>query len=106
VESNLVLIGIKGCVVALGKSNGEEVWRAKLGGSDFVNVVAQGDYIYATTRGEAFCLSSASGEIRWHNPMKGFGLGLATIGFPPDQNTIAAEKRRRDQAAATAAATS
>jgi len=57
----------------------------------------------ATTRGEAFCLSPASGQIRWHNPLKGFGLGLATIGFPTDQNTIAAEKRRQDEVAGAGA---
>jgi outer membrane protein assembly factor BamB len=102
--ANVLFIGIKGCVVALDKSTGEEVWRAKLGGSDFVNLVIEDASIYAATSGEVFCLSPASGEIRWHNPLKGMGRGLVTIGLPGEQSTALAEKWRRDQAAASAAA--
>lgn len=102
--SSLIFIGIKGCVMALDTSSGGEVWRVKLSGSDFVNVAVEDDSIYATTRGEVFCLSTASGEIRWHNPLKGCGLGLASIGLASRQNTVLAEKWRRDKAAAAAAA--
>ena len=101
--SNLLFIGIKGSVLALNKSTGQEVWRAKLGGSDFVNLAVEDNAIYATIRGEVFCLSATSGEIRWHNPLKGSGLGLATIGLSAGQNTALAEKVRRDEAAASAA---
>ena len=102
--ANLIFIGIKGCVVALDRSTGEEVWRARLTGSDFVNVAVREDDIYATTRGEVFCLSPAGGEVRWHNPLRGLGLGLATIGVVGVQDAALAEKRRRDRAAAAAAA--
>lgn len=104
-SSSLLFIGIKGCVVALDKSTGREVWRAKLGGSDFVNVAVEDNSIYATTRGEVFCLSVPSGEIRWHNSLKGSGLGLASIGLMCSQSTVLAEEARRDEAAPSAATT-
>ena len=102
--ASLIFIGMKGCVVALDKSTGQEVWRAKLGGSDFVNLTMEDAYIYAATSGEVYCLSPVSGEIRWHNPMKGLGRGLVTFGMPFSQNTALAEKWNRDQAAAAAGA--
>ena len=104
-ESSLMFIGIKGTVVALNKSDGSEVWRTKLAGSDFVNVVVDDGAIYASAQGEVFCLSAVSGEIRWHNPLKGLGLGLVSFGLPGGQGAVMAEKSRRDQAAASAAAT-
>ena len=97
--SSLMFIGINGSVLALDKSNGREVWRAKLTGSDFVNVVIEDGSIYATTKGEIFCLSTTSGEIRWHNPLKGLGWGLVSIGLPGAQNAVLAEKWHRDRAA-------
>jgi outer membrane protein assembly factor BamB len=104
-NSSLVFVGIKGAVIALNKSNGSEVWRATLGGSDFVNLVIGDDSIYAATRGQVFRLSATSGEILWNNPLKGMGLGLVTIASNAGQDTALAEKMRRDQAATTAAAT-
>jgi outer membrane protein assembly factor BamB len=104
-NSSLVFVGIKGAVIALNRSDGSEVWRATLGGSDFVNLVIEDDGIYAATRGQVFCLSATSGEIRWNNPLKGMGLGLVTIAPNAGQDTTLAEKVRRDQAATTAAAT-
>ncbi|HXJ93157.1 MAG TPA: PQQ-binding-like beta-propeller repeat protein [Terriglobia bacterium] len=106
-NSSLVFLGVKGTVIALDKSNGSEVWRARLAGSDFVNLVVEDGSVYATTRGQVFCLSATSGEIRWNNPLKGMGLGLVTIASAAGQDALA-EKVRRDQAAvvaATAAAT-
>jgi outer membrane protein assembly factor BamB len=70
----LVFVGIKGTVIGLSKPNGSEVWRAKLEGSDFVNLIVEDDRVYASTRGQVFCLSATSGEILWNNPLKGMGL--------------------------------
>ncbi len=103
-NSSLVFLGVKGTVIALSRSNGSEVWRARLPGSDFVNLALEDDRVYATTRGQVYCLSATSGEILWNNPLKGMGLGLVTIAAA-GQGTAAAEKMRRDQAAAAVAAT-
>ena len=106
--SDLVFIGIKGSVVALNRAAGEQVWATHLKGSDFVNVVLQDDAVLATCYGEVFCLEPLTGNALWHNPLKGFGTGLATIATAGTaQNgaaTALAEKRRRDAEAAAAVA--
>lgn len=109
--SELVFVGIKGSVVALERATGEQVWATHLKGWDFVNVAVHNGEVLATCHGEIFCLDPLTGAGRWHNRLKGFGTGLATIategGGAAGHLTIMAEKRRRDeqqQAAATAAA--
>ena len=106
--SDLVFIGIKGCVIALDRATGAQVWVTRLKGGDFVNVVVRNGAILASCYGEIFCLDALTGNALWHNPLKGFGMGLATIaleegppgGIPP----VMAEKRRRDEQAASSAA--
>jgi outer membrane protein assembly factor BamB len=104
----LVFIGIKGSVVALNRATGEQVWATRLKGSDFVNVVLQGGSLFATCCGEIFCLDPLTGVGLWHNRLKGFGTGLATIATAAQsadgQTVMLSEKRRRDQEAAAAAA--
>ena len=106
--SDLVFIGIKGSVVALNRATGEQVWATHLKGTDFVNVVIQEGAVLASCYGEIFCLDSLTGDALWHNPLKGFGLGLATIATehnPGDGNApVLTEKRRRDEAAAASSA--
>ena len=105
--SDLIFLGIKGSVVALYRSTGQQAWETRLKGMDFVNIVLEDDKVIATCCGEIFCLDALEGEALWHNPLKGFGRGLATIATcqnPGSGNEPAlAEKRRRDQAAAAAA---
>ena len=71
---------------------------------DFVNVVLQDGAVLASCYGEIFCLDPLTGDGMWHNPLKGFGRGLATIATsqnPEAGNALAlAEKRRRDEQAA------
>ncbi len=108
--SDLIFIGIKGSVLALNRSTGEQVWATHLKGSDFVNVVLDDGKIFASCYGEIFCLEPLTGEGSWHNPLKGFGTGLATIatrensqsGVPP---VLSEQHRREEQAAAAASST-
>ncbi len=103
---NAIYLGIKGAVIALNRATGEELWRTTLKGGDFVNVVLDGNQLYATTKGEIFCLDATTGEPRWHNNLKGMGFGLVTIATPSGSQVVPAqEKRMRDAAAATTAAT-
>jgi outer membrane protein assembly factor BamB len=109
--SDLIFIGIKGSVVALNRCTGQQVWATHLKGSDFVNVVVDNGAILASCRGEVFCLDPHTGDARWHNPLKGFGWGLATIATEDCSRggsaPAMAEKHRRDeQAAASGAAAS
>ena len=92
--------------MALDSVSGQQVWATQLKGTEFVNVVLDGDNLYATTRGEIFCLDPQGGGIRWHNPLKGYGWGLITItgeGIAQSATVASAEKRRRDQQQAAAA---
>jgi len=101
--ASLIFIGVHGTVLALDKSTGTEIWRTELPGSDFVNVVVQDGDVFASTKGEVFCLRPEDGGIRWHNKLEGLGWGLVTIAGA-GQNAAMALKSRRDQAAANEAA--
>lgn len=109
-QSKVIYLGVKGSVMAMDSVTGQQLWVTGLKGAEFVNVVLDGGNLLATTRGEIFCLDPESGGIRWHNPLKGYGLGLITIageGIPQNTTAISAEKRRRnDQQASAAAAAS
>jgi outer membrane protein assembly factor BamB len=106
--SELLFVGIKGSVVALNRSTGQQVWTTHLKGSDFVNVMVDNGRIVASCHGEVFCLDPVTGNGLWHNPLKGFGIGVATIATENtalNANALAiAEKRRRDEEASAAAA--
>jgi hypothetical protein len=39
----------------------------------------QNGVVLASCCGEIFCLDPLTGHLRWHNPLKGFGTGLATF---------------------------
>ena len=106
--AQLIFIGIKGSVVALNRATGQQVWTTRLKGSDFVNVVLQDGVVLASCCGEIFCLDPLTGNGMWHNPLKGFGTGLATIATENSQGDgnapVLAEKRRRDEEAAASSA--
>ena len=74
-----IYVGIAGTVLALDRSSGAEIWRTELKGMDIVNVVLDDDRILAATKGELFCLESATGRILWHNKLTGLGWGLMMI---------------------------
>ena len=84
------------------------MWATHLKGSDFVNVVIQDGAVLASCYGEIFCLDPLTGDALWHNPLKGFGLGLATIATEDNPGTgnapVLVEKHRRDAAASAASA--
>ena len=106
--SKIIYLGIKGTVIALDSSSGAQIWATSLVGSEFVNVVLDGDNLYATTHGEIFCLDPIDGKNRWHNKLKGFGYGLCSVAsetITPGNllNLFAEFKRQRDAAAAASA---
>ena len=107
-SSELVFVGIKGSVVALNRATGQQVWATRLKGSDFVNVTLQQGILLVSCCGEIFCLDPLTGKALWHNPLKGFGTGLATIATEHSVGSsnapVLAEKRRRDEEAAASAA--
>jgi hypothetical protein len=93
-----LFVGIRGAVVAIDRTNGQEVWRTPLTskGKDFVNVVLQDNALYAATQGEFFCLDRATGHVLWHTKLKGLGRGLVTIAGN-QQTVVLGEKMRQEQ---------
>ena len=97
--------------MALYRNSGQQAWvtkRVTKIGSDFVNVTMQDERLYAAAGGEVFCLDPFTGELLWHNPLRGYGVGLVTMAFAGNSSGSAtaalAEKIRQSQAAAAAAA--
>lgn len=102
--SNMVVVGIKGTVLAIDRDTGETLWRTDLKGSDFVNVSVEGTDVFAASKGRLYRLDPASGEIRWCNELPGLGWGIVSIAGASQAGAI--EETRRRAAAAAAAATS
>ncbi len=76
-----------------------------------ITVVVENDQVLASTYGEIFCLNPLTGEGLWHNPLKGFGLGLATIATAANPGNgitaaVAEQHRRDEEVAASGAVTS
>ena len=104
--AQVIVVGIKGTVLALDPQSGSELWRRQLTGAEFVNVVVHGEKVLATTKGEIFCLEERTGAVLWHNPLTGLGRGLVSIATEPQTGTAALlrEKLQRDEEAAATAA--
>lgn len=106
--NDMVFVGIKGTAIALDRATGQILWQTHLTSSSFVNLVLDGENLYATTQGEVFCLNPANGNPRWHNGLKGFGLGLASLVTPNATNNGAAlsmeEELVREEQARSASA--
>jgi outer membrane protein assembly factor BamB len=104
-SSSKVFLGVHGEVIALDRTTGQTVWRSKLNGGDFVNLLLDQDRIIATTKGEAYCVDAATGQLLWHNNLPGVGWGLITIATASGSTSLGAlpQKKRQDDAAATTA---
>jgi outer membrane protein assembly factor BamB len=108
----LVFIGIKDTVVALDERTGDEIWRNNVRAGGFVYVMWDGKSVYATSAGEVWRLDPETGNIIWHNELKGLGRGLASIattraaGSPSGIQLPAVAVQQAAQAAAAAAAAS
>ncbi len=99
---NIVLLGVKGAVLAFRRDTGAHLWATELKSSanNFVTVTADLDRVYAHTGGELFCLDLATGQRLWQDGLKGFGYGLASIALPGAAIASAtiAEKKREERA--------
>lgn len=75
-----LVIGTNGCVAAIDKGSGQELWRTKLGTGFFsattyedVSVIMEDATVFAGCNGHLFALDLSSGRILWHNELKGLG---------------------------------
>jgi outer membrane protein assembly factor BamB len=71
----LIFVGLNGYALALDRDTGEIVWSNNELRSGYVTLLLDGDRLIASTNGFIFCLDPLTGAIRWHNPLKGYGIG-------------------------------
>ncbi len=98
-----IYVGIKGRVLALDYNTGAILWQTSVAGAFFVNVVDDGNRVFALSQGEAYCLEAATGTILWHNPLKGCGIGIGSLvvpGRPAPSAAMAAQIAAAQQQAA------
>jgi outer membrane protein assembly factor BamB len=79
----LVFVGLASTALALDAMTGEERWRHTLPGSRmntaFTHLVLLGLDLYATVKGELYCLNAESGDERWRAKLRGHGFGLVSV---------------------------
>lgn len=107
---DILLVGVKGAALAFRRDTGAHLWATELKSSsnDFVTLTSDEFRVYAHTGGELFCLDLMTGVKLWHDPLKGFGYGLASLVLPGAASVppAAFEAWRQAEAAADAAHTS
>jgi outer membrane protein assembly factor BamB len=74
----LIFVGLNGYAVALDRDTGQIVWSNDQMKSGYVTLLLDGDRLIASTNGYIYCLEPLTGAIRWHNPLKGYGMGAPT----------------------------
>jgi len=97
-------VGIQNAVVAIDTRDGSEVWRTKLGGMSLVNVIWDGEGLFAAAKGEVSRLDPRDGKVLWTSPLKGLGTGSVMLASArrsdSSQQLVPAEAHRRKQQAA------
>lgn len=80
-----LLVAGGGKIAAVNPSSGNIKWETHLKGSfkltGEVTLLIEKDLIYASCQGYLFCVDRHNGDIKWHNGLKGFGLGNMVIAF-------------------------
>lgn len=103
--TNILLLGVKGSLIAFRRDTGVQLWSTHLKSGHFVTVTSDHTRVYAHTGGELFCLDLQTGTGLWHNELSGLGYGTASLalpGLPVSADSVFERKRQDDEAAATA----
>src|SRR6476620_9574053 len=97
----LIFCGLNGYALALHRDTGAIVWSNDQLRSGYVTMLLDFDRLIVSTNGYIYCLDPLTGNIQWHNPLKGYGAGaptsLVSVRGQTSQTVI-------EQAAAAAAA--
>jgi outer membrane protein assembly factor BamB len=105
----VVFVGFNKRVVALDQNTGTVLWDWTCPtGSGYVSLLLTDDqHLIVSVSGYTYCLDPATGQQRWFNELKGYGVGVASLaawgGSSMAQPLIAAAE---EEAAAAAAASS
>jgi outer membrane protein assembly factor BamB len=78
---NMVFVGLNGRVVALDRDSGEVLWQwqATKFGQQHMTLLPDRDRLIVSAGGYIYCLDPQTGGEHWHNPLTGFGIGVATL---------------------------
>jgi outer membrane protein assembly factor BamB len=107
-QDDLILLGLKGRVMALSRSTGREVWSTRIPSgmckADFLTMVVHDQQVFVYGRGHISALNLLTGEVLWTNELPGMGYDLGSLAIPdgpsaPDMATI---QLMKEQAAAKA----
>jgi outer membrane protein assembly factor BamB len=101
-----VFVGLRGRVVALDRDTGAIAWACKeMKGSSYVTLLLDGERLIVSSGGYLYCLDPENGRIVWHNPLRGYGVGVAHLVSVRGQPTpVTAQAAQADAEAAAAAA--
>lgn len=107
-SDDMVFVGLNGQVVALDRDSGEMYWEWKSPhGSGYMTLLVDKGRGVVSAGGYIYCLDAPTGEQVWHNPLTGFGCGVASLATAhqrtPDSDVGAAAAAAAEQEAAGAA---
>ena len=99
----LIYVGLRGYVIALDRDTGRIVWNCSELKSGPITLMLDGDRLIASTNGYIYCLDPLTGQVRWSNPLKGYGLGIAHLVSVRGQSfqTVSQQYIAAEQAAAS-----
>ncbi len=103
--NSVLLVGIKGHVVCIRKSDGVELWRKSLKGSGLVNICRDGEGVFAASSGYIYSLNWINGDIYWVNNLPKLGFGTCVMGTPGQSAVATLSVVTQQQAAMAATAT-
>jgi outer membrane protein assembly factor BamB len=98
----LIFVGFRGYALALDRETGEIVWCNNKLRSGYVSMLLDGDRLIVSCNGYMYCLHPLTGEVLWHNPLSGYGVGVAHLVSVRGQSsqTVIAEAAAEEEAAA------
>jgi len=100
----LIFVGFRGYAMALHRDTGEVVWCNSQMHSGYVSMLLDGDRLIVSTNGYMYCLDPLTGNILWHNPLTGYGTGVAHLVSVRGQSSqIQIEEAAAEEEAASSA---
>ena len=87
----LVFVALNGYALALDRDTGQiVVWSNNEMTGGYSTLLLDGDCLIASTHGYIYRLDALTGEIIWHNPLKGYPSGVASLLSARGQSSQAA----------------
>jgi outer membrane protein assembly factor BamB len=104
----LIFVGFRSHVMALHRDTGEMIWCNSQLHCGYISMLLDGDRLIVSSNGYMYCLAPMTGEILWHNPLTGYGTGVAHLVSVRGQSSqvVIAEAAEEEAAAAAAASAS